>query len=94
MPRVTSFQPTPNPNALKCVLDGPLAPGGGGEGGAPIRSFRSATEAAHDPLASTLLAIPGITGVLLADHWLTINKSPEAEWGRIKKAVEKAVGAT
>lgn len=92
MPRVTSYQPTPNPNALKCVLDGPLAPGGGGA--TPIRSFRNASDAVHDPLASTLMAIPGITSVLLADHWLTVNKSPEAEWAKIKKAVEKALGAT
>src|SRR5438128_1453945 len=64
---VQEFQPTPNPNALKCVLDRPLPE--------PIRSFRSAAEAAGDPLGSALFAVPGVTAVLLSGGWLTVNKT-------------------
>lgn len=83
MPRITAFQPTPNPNALKCVLESPLD--------GPIRSFRSAADAAADPLGRSLFAVPGITSVLISGPWLTVNKSPQAAWPAIKKAVEQAV---
>ena len=78
--RVTSFQPTPNPHALKCVLDRPLPD--------PVRSFRRSEDAAADPLASALFAIPGVTGLLLSGGWFTVNKSPDADWSPIKNAVQ------
>jgi hypothetical protein len=85
--RITKYQPTPNPNALKCFLDAPLA------GGA--RSFRSAAEAAEEPadsLAAAIFALPGVAGLLLSGEWLTVNKAPEADWGPIKKGLERALG--
>jgi NFU1 iron-sulfur cluster scaffold homolog, mitochondrial len=78
--RVLEFQPTPNPNALKCILDAPLPE--------PIRSFRKPEEAAGDPLGSRLLAIPGVSSVLLSGGWMTVNKAPAANWPAVKKAVQ------
>lgn len=83
MPRITTFQPTPNPNALKCILDAPLA--------GPVRSFRSAAEASADQLAGALFAIPGVTSVLISGGWLTVNKAPDMDWPKIKRAVEEVV---
>jgi len=80
---VTKFQPTPNPNALKCVLDKPLD--------GPIRSYRAREQAGDDPLAAALFAVPGVTGVLLSGGWLTVNKSPEADWGGVKKGVAEVL---
>jgi hypothetical protein len=80
---VQEFQPTPNPNALKCVLDQPLPE--------PIRSFRSAAEAATDPLGSALFAVPGVTSVLLSGGWLTVNKTADARWPGVKKGVQDAL---
>jgi hypothetical protein len=77
---VTTFQPTPNPNALKCVLDRPLD--------GPIRSFRTPADAKDDPLARELFAVPGVTTLLLSGAWLTVNKSPDAPWAPIKAGVE------
>ena len=89
--RVKSFQPTPNPNALKCVLDRvitrePLsyrpgsgeAPGTGSEG---------------ERLASALLAVPGVVGVLVNADWVTVNKSADADWGEVKAGVKRALAA-
>ena len=78
--RIVEFQPTPNPNALKCILDAPLPE--------PIRSFRRKDEAAADPLGSRLMAIPGVTSVLLSGAWMTVNKSPDAAWPAVKKAAQ------
>lgn len=86
MPRIVEFQETPNPNALKCILDGDLSPDTDG-----LRSFRRAADAAHDPLASRLMSIPGVSSVLLERAWLTVNKRPEAEWAGVKRAVQTAL---
>ena len=83
---ITEFVSTPNPNALKCVVSGSLGPG--------PRSFSSSTSSrppASDPLANALLAIPGITSVLIHDSWFTVSKSPDADWKTIKTAVSRAV---
>jgi hypothetical protein len=77
--RITKYQPTPNPNAVKCFL-GP-------------RSFRTVAEGAADPTAAPLLAVPGVSGLLLNGDWLTVNKSPDADWPAIKRGIEKALHA-
>lgn len=77
---ITQFQPTPNPNALKCLLSPRLAD--------PPRSYRSAAEAGGDPLAGALFAVPGVAGLLLSGDWMTVNKAPEADWKAVKKGVQ------
>lgn len=81
--RIVQYQPTPNPNALKCFLDAPL------EGG--LRSFRTPAEGAADALARRLFAVPGVHSLLLGGDWLTVNKSPEAAWREVKAGVERAL---
>ncbi|HMN41394.1 MAG TPA: NifU N-terminal domain-containing protein [Phycisphaerales bacterium] len=85
---VSEYQTTPNPNALKCILDRPLRPGADA-----LRSFRDSDQARNDPLGLALLAVPGVASVLLADSWLTVNKSPEARWPAVKAGVERALAA-
>ncbi len=80
---VREFQPTPNPNALKCVLSAPM------EG--PIRSFRTPKDADGHPLAMAIFALPGVTGLLLSGSWLTVNKSPEADWKPIRQGVQSVL---
>jgi len=88
---VTEFQDTPNPNALKCVVDHPIAaietPG--------IRSYQSAAAAAAaaDPFAAAILAVPGVVGVLINPAWVSISKSPDAEWKQVKPALKKVLSA-
>ncbi len=78
------FETTPNPNALKCVLDTTRT--------GPIVSAGSAEEAAGDPLALALLAIPGVTRVLVHTGFVTVSKEPGADWAAIKRGVQKALG--
>lgn len=82
---VTEFRETPNPNAVKCVLD--RSPG------ATPRSYRAATEAADDPLATLLFGVPGVTGLLIHDGWVTVSKSDSAKWTGIKPALRAAFAA-
>lgn len=80
---ITEYQRTPNPNALKCVL--------AGSAGSTIRSFRSAAEAANDPIGAALFGVKGVMTLLINDAWITVNKAPEAEWSAVKRGVEKAL---
>lgn len=78
--KVLDFQPTPNPNALKCTVQ-PRLPD-------PPRSFRSAADVGQDAFARALFDVPGVTSLLLSGEWMTINKAPEAEWGAVKRGVQ------
>ncbi|MFG0305190.1 MAG: NifU N-terminal domain-containing protein [Phycisphaerales bacterium JB040] len=85
--RVVRIEPTPNPNAVKVVVQ--PAPAGG------IRSYFNAGQAAGeaDPLAHALFAIPGVTSLLIHETFVSVNKSPDAGWGPIKRAAERVIEA-
>ena len=75
--RVLEIQPTPNPNALKFVLDKAVSQ-------QPISFFNLA--AAKDfPLARRLFEIPGVSSLLLLGDFITINKSSDTGWDDIKR---------
>ena len=79
--RVLEVQPTPNPNAIKLVLDRPISD-------APVSFLTPAAGVGH-PLAEQLFAVPGVVGVLLLHDFVTINKSAEAKWASIRPRVKK-----
>lgn len=77
------FESTPNPNAIKCVL--PEARTG------PIVSAGSPEQAGGDGQALALLAIPGVTRVLLHTSFVSVSKDPDASWTSIKRAVKQVL---
>lgn len=81
--RVVAFEETPNPNALKCVLDRPIA--------ALPRSYRAASEAGDDEVARVLFAVEGVTNLLMLHDFVTIGKAPDAQWPAIKRSVKRAL---
>jgi len=80
---VHDVQPTPNPNALKFILDRPVSE--------QPTSFFNAGSAKDHPLASRLFGVPGVSSLLLLGDFITINKSPEARWADIKGKVEQVL---
>ena len=84
--RVQEVQATPNPNALKFILDQQVSD--------QPTSFFSAEAAHGHALATRIFAIPGVSSLLLLNDFVTINKSPEARWaditGRVRKALAEA----
>ncbi|MGH8875640.1 MAG: NifU N-terminal domain-containing protein [Acidimicrobiia bacterium] len=66
-------EPTPNPNALKFTVGKPV--------GGPT-TFVAGTET-HDPLASALLALDGVTSVFLTADFVTLSKASDADWETI-----------
>jgi hypothetical protein len=83
--RVTEIQPTPNPNAAKFMLDRLVT--------AQPMSFFSAAAAKDHPLATALFAIDGVSSLLLLGDFITINKSPAADWTDIKRRASAVLAA-
>ena len=81
--RVTEFEQTPNPNAVKCWLDQPISEG--------PRSFLNAEMAAVDPIASALFSEAGVTTVLFNGEWVTVNKPADADWSSVKNRVKRVL---
>lgn len=82
---VVEIQPTPNPNALKFLLDGEIA--------TQPTSFFDAESANGHPIASRLFAIPGVSSLLLLGDFVTVNKSADANWPQIRERVKQVLGA-
>ena len=80
---VTEVQQTPNPNAVKFMLDRPVSEG--------TVSFLSAEQAENHPIGRRLFAIPGVCSVLLLGDFVTVNKTAEAAWPGIKKKVRQVL---
>ena len=82
---MSSFKitPTPNPNSIRVGLEKTISAG--------PQTFTSADEAASEPLAKDLFAIPGITQVFMLNNFVSINKDNSAEWAAIQPEVEKVL---
>ena len=80
---VVEVQPTPNPNALKFMLDRPITE-------RPTSFFNAAAADGH-PIASRLFAIPGVSSLLLLGDFVTVNKTPDSSWPAIKTRVRQVL---
>lgn|GEM_PF-834388 len=88
---VREYHPTPNPNALKCVLDRavPALPTSEALG---LRSYTSHDSSARDPVARALFEVQGVRNVLINETgWISIGKDPSATWESVKTGVERAL---
>ena len=81
---VTETQATPNPNALKYLLDQPIT-------GDTPQSFLNPAAAAAHPVAGALFAIPGVIGVMFLHDFVTLNKTPAVAWKTITPGVKKVL---
>ncbi len=76
---------TPNPATLK-FLPGKTVLSGG------TREFRDLAEAEPaSPLAASLFAVDGVTGVFLGADFVSVTKDDSAEWQALKPAILGAI---
>jgi len=80
-----SVQGTPNPNAAKFTVDRTLV-----EGGSSVSYFDPET-AKDDPLASKLFAVDGVESLLIAEDFVTVTKSPNANWDDLVPDIENII---
>ncbi|KAF8420026.1 scaffold protein Nfu/NifU N terminal-domain-containing protein [Tirmania nivea] len=78
-------EPTPNENALKFIPGTPLFP----PTCPPTTTIEyfSGRTAHSSPLARKLFALDGITSVFFTPEYLTLTKSPDANWAHLKPEV-------
>ena len=75
-------QDTPNPNAAKFTLNRVVATQG--------KTYRDASTA-DAQWAKELLGIPGVTQVFAVNNFISVNKTPEAEWQAVAPQVEQVL---
>ncbi len=84
MLKVIDVQDTPNPDALKFMLDGTILASG-------VRQFDSASAGQSDPLAKELFSIPGVQSVFYMGQFVTVTKTGEVKWTQIQPKINQAI---
>jgi Fe-S cluster biogenesis protein NfuA len=77
---------TPNPNTLKFVTNRTFLERG-------AANFPQASFADGSALPEALFKVPGIEGVMVGTHFVTITKGAEGEWDVIAEEVPKTIQA-
>ncbi len=78
-PVMVSLEFTPNPNTLKYSVNRSLL-----EQGA-VHFVKKTFDASHSPLASRLFGIPGIVGVMIGTHFVTVTKAEDGDWDEVHR---------
>lgn len=78
-------KPTPNPNSMKISTDaGPFLESGMVSASAP-------SEVDDGSIAHRLLSISGVEDVFIVPDFVTVSKSPGAEWELLMPKIEKTL---
>jgi len=80
----TMIQSTPNPNALKFVLNIPVRNTG-------KVTYKNAAQCQHNPMAAALFTIPNITEVYFFDNYVTITQDGNADWDQIEEQIKRTI---
>ncbi len=80
MIKVINIEPTPNPNALKFIVQPAILKSG-------TRSFQNFASSIGDPLASSIFALGSVTSVFYMDRFVTVNKDATSEWSGLIDSV-------
>ena len=76
---------TPNPNSIRVGLAESRF--------AKPTTYRSAKDAAAEPLVEALFGIAGVTQVFTLNNFITITKDPAASWEKIEPKVAEVLMA-
>ena len=86
--RVINTQPTPNPDALKFMMNKLVIKSG-------TKSFASKEEAIGDVFAEALFGLSGVRNIYLSEDFVSVTKSMMEEWhdlvGPLQVAIEKKI---
>jgi len=84
--KVLKIESTPNPNAMKLLLDAKILESGS-------RSYDNPSEAKSDPIASALFAVPDVKSVFFMPSFVTVVKDPAASWDGVAQMVTQVLEA-
>ncbi len=75
------IQGTPNPNALKFVVNTPVKTSGN-------ITYRNAEECHKNPLARKIFSIPHVAEVYFFDNYITVTQDGAADWDVLEEKVK------
>jgi Fe-S cluster biogenesis protein NfuA len=78
MLHVVDVELTPNPQAIKFVLNQKLLH-------FTSRQFNAPEDAEKDPLAKGVFELEGVESVFYMDKFITVEKKKDCEWGKIQR---------
>ncbi|MFY9341866.1 MAG: NifU family protein [Planctomycetota bacterium] len=81
--KVSSIQPTPNPNAFKFLVDQVLARNG------QTLAYARPDQARNDVLAQGMFAIPGVETLFFCENFVTVSMTKEADWRAVAEQVTR-----
>src|SRR5690606_23364918 len=81
--KVTSIQPTPNPNAFKFLMDQPMAQPG------KTLAYANPEQAQNDVLGPGMFAIPGVETLFFCDNFVTVSMTADADWRAVAEQCTK-----
>ena len=84
--KVVKLESTPNPNAMKLLLDAKILESGS-------RSYDHPSEAKSDPIATALFEIPDVKSVFFMPTFVTIVKEPAASWDGVAQMATQVLEA-
>jgi Fe-S cluster biogenesis protein NfuA len=84
MEYTVTVQPTPNPNALKFVLNVPVK-------STDSAVFRTYEDAALVPLASAVMKLNGVSEVYFSGKFITVTQTGSVNWDLLEPAVTQAL---
>ena len=84
--KVIDVEETPNPDALKFVLDGTLLSSG-------VRQFDGPEAGKTDPLASALFSLPGVESVFYMGQFVTVSKKSNIKWSELQPKINQQISA-
>ncbi len=82
--KIENIQPTPNPDAIKIVLDRSVAPAG-------AVSFERDDYQGGDSFADAMFSLRGVESVYLNENFITLTKSMLTDWLDLEAPVRKLV---
>ena len=78
--KVLTIESTPNPDALKFILDQKLLSSG-------AHSYDHPAAAKNDPLAEALFELDAVRTVFYMDRFVTVSKMPHVDWNEIQPKI-------
>lgn len=78
------IQSTPNPNALKFVLNMPVKTEG-------KVIYKNASECQHNPLAAAIFTVNHVVDVYFFDNYITVTQDGNIEWDAIEDQIKKII---
>ncbi len=78
------IQSTPNPNALKFVLNMPVKMEG-------KVTYKSAAECDTNPMAKAIFTVPNVSEVYFFDNYVTVTQDGNVDWDVIEEQIKNII---